>query len=125
MDKYLERIATALETIASALSGNTTAAPAAAEPAPAKRGKKTAAPAAETVDTTVDTTSTETPAASTETKPVAMADIAEAVRKLVAAKGHGQAVTILEQFGAKRISEVKPEDFPKFFAKVNELLKAK
>lgn len=133
MDKFLERIANALETIAAALTEiagpgrvNTlaTSSPATTvdmmmpgqEVKTAKPGRP-AKPAKEEKPATT---------AAPSDKPVVLADVAEVVRKLVAtgADGHGKATTVLGQFGAKRISEIKAEDFPKVIEKINELLKA-
>lgn len=133
MDKYLERITTALETIAGALTGNkitstaSTAAPAAVStemPAPTPKGRKKATE-------TAAAPATEAPAAPAAPAPAAntptSVEIAEAVRKLVASDatgGHAKALGILNQFGAKRISELKPENFPEVIKKINELLAA-
>jgi len=61
-------------------------------------------------------------------KPILLADVAEAVRKLIASdavKGRENAVSILSKFGVKRISEIKEQDFPKVVEAANALLNAK
>lgn len=122
MDKVLERIATALETIAAALSGNNPA-PADAPAKPkAARAKKEAAPEI------IEAAPAEVTEAPTPVKVVSLAEIGEKVRSLVAAdpaNGHKNAVGVLQHFGAKRISELKAEDFPAVIAKIEALLKAK
>lgn len=138
MKEYIERFLTALETIAACMEKGANPlivapvkeAPAAAgedllampgQEQPAKTAKtrtaKAAAPAAPAA-----------PAAAKTDKPVQLADVAEVVRKLVssdAKDGHGKAVSVLKEFGAARISEVKPKDFPKVIEKINALLNAK
>lgn len=131
MDKVLDRIATALEQIASNLAGYTTPSVVpstdvlpGATPTPAAKVKtkkaKVEAPVAE-----------ETPVNESEVvqpKTITLVEVADQVRKLVASdpvNGHKNATSVLSAFGAKRISELKPEDFPGVIKKIMTILEAK
>lgn len=146
MKEYIERFLTALETIAACMQKQANPlkeVPAGDPPAgedllampgqnnsPAVRKPRTAkaagAPAA--AAPAAAAASTAAPAAAASDKPVQLADVAEYVRKLVssdAKDGHNKAVSVLAKFGAKRISEVKAEDFPKVIAEINAVMGAK
>jgi hypothetical protein len=58
----------------------------------------------------------------TEPKAVTIDDARQALRDLFNAKGATLASELLKEFGAIRVSDVKPEDYAKFVAKAAKLL---
>lgn len=137
MDKVLDRIATALEVIWQCLAGNVAAVPkgafnaeSATETATVAKAKSTRTKKAEPTPVAAEDLFEEptAPAEVLPAKVITLAEVADVVRKLVgsdAKDGHSKATSVLAKFGAKRISEVKPEDFAAVIAKIDQLLKAK
>lgn len=127
MDKVLERIASALERIADHVSTPILTMSTGAE--------NTTKSIVVDFETPTDTPNKkkvakkvkdEAPAVES-TQVVTLAALGDVVRKLVHVdpkSGHANAVSLLAEFGAKRIAEVKEADFPAILAKVNALLAA-
>lgn len=144
MKEYIERFLTALENIARALQSRPLVAPAAVAPAATTTDAPAAAnddllamPGSEAPVKTRKPRAAAAPAAPAapaaaaapvaEATAITMPQVAEVVRKLIqqdAAGGHVKAKSVLAEFGAQRISELKETQFPEVMAKINALLAA-